>query len=305
MTTNSAAVHPEGVAYMDGEFMPIHEARLPILDLGFTRSDATYDVVHVWNGAFFRLEDHLDRFERSVARWRFKLDLSRDEIRAVLTRCVQLSGLRDAYVDMTVTRGRMAAGTRDPRRSVNRFIAYAIPFVWILPYARRYEGLHITIAKHWRIPPQSVDPTVKNFHWGDLTQGLFEAYDRGGDTAVLVDSDDNVTEGPGFNVFGIKDGRIVSPDTGVFEGITRRTVRELCESLGFPCSFGKVSAAELRAADEAFLSSTAGGIMPVNRIDGRMLGDGTVGPITRRLIDTYWTWHSDPRLSTPVEYPFV
>jgi branched-chain amino acid aminotransferase len=302
MAADSMAVHSEGVAFMDGEFMPIHEARLPILDLGFTRSDATYDVVHVWNGAFFRLDDHLDRFERSVARWRFKLELSRDEIRAVLTRCVQLSGLRDAYVDMTVTRGRMAAGTRDPRKSNNRFIAYAIPFVWILPFARRYEGLHLTIAKHWRIPPQSVDPTVKNFHWGDLTQGLFEAYDRGGDTAVLVDLDDNVTEGPGFNVFGITNGRVLSPDTGVFEGITRQTVRELCDSLGIPVSFGKVSATELRAADEVFLSSTAGGIIPVNRIDGRILADGTVGPITRRLLDAYWMWHADPRFATPIDY---
>jgi branched-chain amino acid aminotransferase len=302
MAELNPTIHPDGVAFMDGQFMPIQDAKLPILDLGFTRSDATYDVVHVWNGAFFRLEDHLDRFERSAARWRFKLDLSRQEIRRALLRCVQLTGLRESYVEMTVTRGQMVPGTRDPRACTNRFIAFAIPFVWILPFSKRYEGLHLIISKVWRIPPGSVDPTVKNFHWGDLTQGLFEAYDRGGDTALLVDRDDNVTEGPGFNVFGVTKGRVVSPDAGVFEGITRRTVRELCGALRLPFTFAQLSATELRAADEVFLSSTAGGIMPATRIDGRILGDGKAGPITRQLLDAYWAWHSEAKFSTRIDY---
>ena len=302
MADQQASGYPDGVAYIDGEYMPVQEARLPVLDLGFTRSDATYDVVHVWNGAFFRLEDHLDRFERSMARWRFNPGLSRDGMRRVLTRCVQLSGLREAYVEMAVTRGQMARGTRDPRASTNRFIAYAIPFVWILPFARRYDGLHLTISAIHRIPPQSVDPTVKNFHWADLTQGLFEAYDKGGDTALLVDQDGNVTEGPGFNVFAVTGGRIVSPESGVFEGITRRTVREVCAALGLPFALARLHADALRAADEVFLSSTAGGIMPVTRLDGRILGNGTAGPVTRQVLEAYWEAHADPRLATPVDY---
>lgn len=302
MEQTRSDVYPDGVAFMDGHFMPIEEARLPILDLGFTRSDATYDVVHVWNGAFFRLEDHLDRFERSVAKWRFNPGLSRDEIRQTLIRCAQLTGLREAYVEMTVTRGQMVPGTRDPRACTNRFMAFAIPFVWILPFARRYDGLHLIVSDVRRIPPRSVDPTVKNFHWADLTQGLYDAYDRGGDTAVLVDQDGNVTEGPGFNVFSVTDGQVVSPDTGVLEGITRRTVRELCEAAGLPFRWGRLSASELRAADEVFLSSTAGGIMPATRIDSRVVGDGKAGPITRQLLDGYWAWHSKPQFSTAIDY---
>ncbi len=114
MTETLSEPYPDGVAFMDGRFMPIHDAKLPILDLGFTRSDATYDVVHVRNGAFFRLEDHLDRFARSMARWRFDPGLGRDELKRVLIGCVQLSGLREAYVETTVTRGQMVRGTREP-----------------------------------------------------------------------------------------------------------------------------------------------------------------------------------------------
>ena len=103
-----------------------------------------------------------------------------------------------------------------------------------------------------RISPQSVDPTVKNFQWGDLTRGLFEAFDRGGDTVVLVDQEGYVSEGPGFNVFSVKDGAVRSPGDTVLEGVTRASVRELCEELDIPYSLAKITPDELRDADEVF-----------------------------------------------------
>jgi branched-chain amino acid aminotransferase len=97
-------------------------------------------------------------------------------------------------------------------------------------------------------------------------------------------------------------GRVISPDAGVLEGITRRTVRELCAALEIPFTFERLSATVLRTAEEVFISSTAGGIMPVTRIDGRMLGNGKAGPITRRLLDAYWAWHSEAKFSTRIDY---
>ena len=90
--------------------------------------------------------------------------------------------------------------------------------------------------------------------------------------------------------------------SGVFEGITRRTVREVCAALGLPFALARLHADALRAADEVFLSSTAGGIMPVTRLDGRILGNGTAGPVTRQVLEAYWEAHADPRLATPVDY---
>src|SRR5918995_5236848 len=221
-----------GVAFVDGEYVPIEQARIPILDWGFLRSDATYDVVHVWRGSFFRLADHIERFLRGVRRLRLRLALDEGEIERILTECVRLSGLREAYVEVVCTRGVPAPGSRDPRECENRLYAFAVPFVWIADPEKQEQGLDAVIGRVQRIQPEAVDPTVKNYHWLDLVAGLYEAYDRGGGAAILTDSEDNVVEGPGFNVFAVKDGNISTPFRGVLEGITRRTVIELASGHG-------------------------------------------------------------------------
>lgn len=293
--------YPDGIAYMDGRYVPMSEAKISVLDWGFLRSDATYDVVHVWRDRFFRLDAHLDRFLRSVERLRLSLPVDRDGLAEILSECVRRAGLRDAaYVEMICTRGVSPTFSRDPRDAVNRFIAFAIPFGWILRPEDRERGLHVAISHVRRIPPESVDPTVKNYHWLDLVAGLFDAYDRGAENVLLTDLDGNLTEGPGFNVFAVTGGRVATPGRGVLEGITRRTAIELCAEIGVPVEVGVLGVDALRSAEEAFVTSTAGGIMPLTRIDGRPVGDGRPGAITRRLIDLYWAKHEDPAWTTPV-----
>jgi branched-chain amino acid aminotransferase len=287
---------------VDGEFVPVAEARVPILDWGFLRSDATYDVAHLWRGSFFRLEDHLDRFERSMARLHLRAPYGRDRVRKIILECARLSGLRDAYAEVICTRGVPPAGSRDPRDCENNFFAFVVPFVWIASPEKQERGLHATISGVQRISPGSVDATAKNYHWLDLTMGLYEAYERGGETAILVDREGNVVEGPGFNVFVVRDGVILTPDSGVLEGITRRTVMELASDLGTPLERRSVPAGEMRRAGEVFFTSTAGGIMPVTKVDGEAIGDGEPGPVTSRLRDAYWDLHRDPRYATPVLY---
>ena len=278
------------------------EARVPILDWGFLRSDATYDVAHVWRGSFFRLEDHLDRFERSLARLHLRSPYGRHRVRKILVECARLSGLRDAYAEVICTRGVPPAGSRDPRDCENNFFAFVVPFVWIASPEKQERGLHATISGVQRISPGSVDATAKNYHWLDLIMGLYEAYERGGETAILVDWEGNVVEGPGFNVFVVRDGVIFTPDSGVLEGITRRTVMELASDLGTPLERRSVPTGEMRRAGEVFFTSTAGGIMPVTKVDGEAIGDGEPGPVTSRLRDAYWDLHRDPRYATPVLY---
>lgn len=295
--------YADGCAWIEGQFVPIAEARIPIMDRGFTRSDATYDVFHVWQGLAFRLEDHLDRFERNMAALRLKLPVSRAELREILLTCVRRSGLRDAFVLMTCTRGLPSkTAPRDPRLCDNRLYAYAIPFVWIANEAQRREGMHLHISPIERIRPEAVDPRVKNFHWIDLTRGLLEAFDAGCDIDVLVDGAGHVTEGPGFNLFVVKGGRIATPEAGVFDGMTRRTVMELAAELQQPVTERLVAIEEVQGADEVFITSTAGGIMPITRIDGAAVGDGRPGPVSRRIHDEYWSRKADGWLGTPIDY---
>ncbi|VTU23213.1 aminotransferase class IV [Variovorax sp. RA8] len=299
-----AAPHPlaDGVAFVRGAYVPIAEAAIPITDWGFLRSDATYDVVTVWDGAFFRLDAHLERFMRSCERFRLDPGLTPAQITEVLSECVRRSGLRNSYVEMIVTRGQPPWGSRDPRQAVNRFYAFAVPFVWIANEAQRERGLHLKVSTVQRIPAGSVDPTAKNYHWNDLTMGLLGALDAGADTVVLSDAQGNVVEGPGFNIFCVKDGALVTPKEGVLEGISRRTVIEIARGLGLPVELRALPAEELRGADEAFLTSSGGGVLPVTRVDDQVLGAGRPGSVTQRLLAVYWDLHRDPTYSQPIDF---
>ena len=203
---------------------------------------------------------------------------------------------------MVCTRGVAPPGSRDPRLATNRFYAYALPFVWIAPPEKQKSGIDLHVSRRVRIAPESVDPTVKNYHWLDLVQSLFDAYDRGADTSCVVDADGNVAEGPGFNVFAVRGGVVRTPARGVLEGVSRRTVIELCESLAIPLRVEALPAAALADADEVFLSSTGGGVLPIAKVDGRPLHGAFPGPITQRLHGAYWALHDDPRFRDPVAY---
>ncbi|MHC4047175.1 aminotransferase class IV [Bradyrhizobium sp. 23AC] len=292
----------KGVAFMDGSWVPLAEAAVPVLDRGFLRSDATYDVAHVWKGRFFRLKDHVERFQASMAGFRLSIPYSAGQIGDIMMECVARAQLRDAFVLVACTRGLPQPGTRDPRLCRNRLYAFAQPFVWVADEQQRKDGFHMMVAKTMRIPMESLDQRLKNFHWHDLTMSLFEAYDRGGNVSVLLDANGNVTEGPGFNVFIVKNGTVVTPDYGLFEGITRRTVIEIAADLQMRCEVRDVRVEELSEADEIFTSTTAGGITPVSYLEGRPIGDGRPGPFTQRILDIYWRLHDDDALSTPIVY---
>ena len=185
-------IFPKGVAWVNSEFVDISEAQIPILDWGFLRSDATYDVVHVWKGRFFLLDKHIDRFFMSSKKLRMPCEISRHKLKKILAGCVKQSGLENAYVEMIQTRGMSPTLDRDPRKSNPRFIAFAVPFGWILKPEDIEMGLDAAVTKIKRIPPNSVDPTIKNYHWLDLVSGMFEAYDRGHQTGILVDEKNNI-----------------------------------------------------------------------------------------------------------------
>ncbi|HVO54035.1 MAG TPA: aminotransferase class IV [Solirubrobacterales bacterium] len=308
LTTPPVPAHDEvaanGIGFVEGEYMPVNDARISIRENGFSCSDATYDVVAVWDGAFFRLDDHLDRFFRGCERLTLTPPGSREEVREMMFEMVRRSGLQRAYVQVLATRGVPAAGKqRDPRKLTSALYGYTLPYLWILPPELHEEGLNLVIARSvFRIPPTSVDPTVKNFMWGDFTRGQFEAYDRGGTYCILTDGQGLITEGAGFNVFFLVDGTLYTPSEGILLGITRKVCLEIAEEAEIPTAVGSVPVELAERAEEAFIATTAGGVVAITTLDGRKLGSGKEGPVTRQIRDTYWEWHFDPRHTVPVDY---
>ena len=133
-----------------------------------------------------------------------------------------------------------------------------------------------------------------------MTAALFQALDLGYDTTVLLNEQDQITEGPGFNVFAVIEDRVVTPKSGMLEGISRKTVIEICEALDIPCKAADISKDDFLNAEEVFITTTAGGIVPVTRVDARILGNDVMGSLTAKILQTYLDWHVRADLSLKV-----
>ena len=293
-----------GAAWMNGHVLPISQATIPVNDWGLVHSDITYDVVPVINGAFFRFEEYLSRFFSSMESLYLDPGMNKSEVQKALHQMVSQSGLRDSYVAMVCSRGTpKIPGSRDPRDCENHFFAWCVPYVHVIKPEIIDQGATAWISQNvYRIPEESVNPRVKNYHWGDFTQGIFEAKDNKYETVILLDFDGNVTEGPGFNVFAIKDGVLITPDRGVLAGVSRKTVLEIADYLGIGTSIRPLSVDELLAADEVFLSSSGGGVIPIVRVNETIYGNGVKGPISVRLNETYWQWTTLEKYRDPINY---
>ena len=293
-----------GAAWMNGTVIPISQAKIPVNDWGLVHSDITYDVVPVIDGAFFRFDEYLARFLSSMENLHLDPGMSKRDIQAALHQMVGKSNLRDSYVAMVCSRGKpKISGSRDPRDCENHFFAWCLPYVHIIKPEIVEQGATAWIAQNaYRIPENSVNPRVKNYHWGDFTQGIFEAKDKNYETVILLDYDGNVTEGPGFNVFAVKDKVLITPDRGVLAGVSRKTVLEMADHLGINTSIRALGVEELLEADEVFISSSGGGVIPIIRVNETIFGNGASGPISIQLNETYWTWATLEKYRDPINY---
>ena len=293
-----------GAAWMNGNIIPISEAMIPVTDWGLTHSDITYDVAPVWNGGFFRIDDYIDRFHTSMQSLRLNPDMSRDDIKSVLIQMVAASGLRNSYVSMVCSRGSpKIRGSRDPRDCVNHFYAWCVPYIHIIKPEQISTNATALIARSVRrIPDDSVNPLTKNYHWADFTKGLFEAKDNDYETVILADHDNYITEGPGFNVFAVINDKIVTSNHGVLAGISRRTVLEMAETLAIKTEIRNLCVDELLNADEVFISTSGGGVIPLIKVNDTIYANGASGPITHKLNKTYWEWMAHPTYRTDIDY---
>ena len=296
----------KALGFVDGQVVPLDEARIPVRDLGLMYADMTYDVVHTWRGGFFRLDDHLDRFLGSCAGLRLDPGMTREGLRRRLADLLRRSGLPDTLVYFACTRGTAVPGTRDPaKHRAHRFFATVTPLILRGQAAEMNRGLHAMLVRGVpRIAADSVNPAWKNTHWGDFHRATFAAKDAGQDVALLLAPDGAVAEAPGFNLVALVDGALVSPEAGVLPGISCRTMFEIAADLGIPARYDRLMPEDLARAEEVFLTATSCGLFPVTRLDGRAVGQGVPGRVTTRLLNTYYDrknagWHITAAANVP------
>jgi branched-chain amino acid aminotransferase len=293
----------ESVAFFEGQFMPLKGAKISILDPAVTKSDIVFDAVSATNRVFFRLDDHVDRFQSSCKKVRISPPVTREEIKRICAECVNRSGFDDSVVFFCGTRGlyRGGAALGDPRDCENGFYAYAVPYYSVVQLDRVETGAHVWIVETRRAPNEAIDQTAKNFNRMDLTKGTFEALDHNADAAVLLSTLGYISEGAGFNIWIAQGKTLCTPAENLLEGITRRTVFDLAQEMGIEAKAIDLKPKELLEAQEAFLCTTAGAIIPVTRVNDLPLGNGAPGLLTGNIRNRYWEKRRGGWLGTSVD----
>jgi len=292
--------HESLIVYVNGEYVPRNQAKISVFDVGFLRGDAVFDTTSAWNGRIFKLSAHLDRLDLSLRAVKIQSPLPQEELRGVIIETARRCGLQNAYIQTIVTRGEPPFGVRDITQCRPGLIVFVIPYVFILGPDQIRAGGRAVIASTRALPAQCLDPKIKSLSRLHFDLAMLQGKAAGADVTIMLDLEGHVTEGPGFNVFVVRDGVMFSPPEGILMGITRQTVFELAAEHGMPAREAQMTAFDLYAADEVFLTSTAGGIMPLVEIDGRPIGDGKPGPVSQRIHGLYWALRDSGRDGTPI-----
>ncbi len=273
------------LVYLNGEFLPPDQARVPVMDRAFLFGDAVYEVLPAFAGKLFAVDEHLQRLERSLAEVRMPNPLSRPQWRAVFERLVQEAGGGHLSVYLQVTRG--VAPTRD-----HPFPADAVPTVFAMANPVKATLLSVDDLK----PISAVLCEDIRWHRCDIKSTALlanvllkqQAADAGAYEAILV-RDGHALEGAASNLFVVLDGVVrTAPNSPlILGGITRNVLLQAIPEAGLACREEAVTTFELARASEIWLTSSTREIMPVTQLDGRAVGDGCIGPVCRRVAEAY------------------
>lgn len=290
----------DGIVYIDGEYVAPDDAQISMFDTGFHLGLTVFDTIPLYRSHVFRLTAHLERFFASVKAVRFDaLKQTPAEMYDIVMETVRRSGLTDGTINVLATRGRRTPGAALWEWQPT-LIVQCLDQRMMVSDAQRQNGVRACISAVRSIAPQSVPPQIKHANRLPNYFAILEAHDKGVDEPILLDEAGFVTEGPNYNIFTVRGERLCTPHHGVLRGITRDTIMKIATQHGYAVIEQPLTAYDLYTADEVFITSTSRGALPMVEIDGRKVGNGTPGPITNKLNDTYWTWRVDSEYAEPV-----
>jgi branched-chain amino acid aminotransferase len=275
--------------YIDGAFVPKEEAKLSVFDHGFLYGDGVFEGIRAYNGRVFQLQAHLDRLYDSARTIDLTVPVSKQEMTEIILETLRKNNLKNGYIRPIVTRGVGDLGL-DPRKCPKSSII-VIAVEWGAMYGDLYEkGLTAITVSVRRNPADALPPNVKSLNYLNNILGKIEANYKGGDEAIFFDTNGYVSEGSGDNIFVVKNGVIHTPPTlNNLRGITRAVAIELARSHGITVIEQNLGYYDMYSADEVFVTGTAAEVAPIILIDGRSIGNGRPGPVTRQLMAAFRT----------------
>jgi branched-chain amino acid aminotransferase len=274
--------------YVDGDYYDKEHAKISVFDHGLLYGDGVFEGIRFYHGRVFRLIEHIERLYNSAKAICLKIPDEKPVMIAAVLKTIRQNQLQDGYVRLVVTRGSGDLGL-NPALCSRPTVFIIASKITLYPEEMYRNGLDVITCATRRIPHGALSPMVKSLNYLNNVLAKIEAQQAGAGEGLMLNEQGFVAECTGDNVFIVKDGNIFTPpiSSGALAGITRQVAFEMAAELGIPLSEPQMTRYDIFTADECFLTGTAAEVIPVVRLDSRVIGNGSPGPITRRLIERF------------------
>ena len=274
--------------YIDGKYYDKSNAKISVFDHGLLYGDGVFEGIRIYNGKVFKLKEHIQRLYDSAKAILLEIPMTMKEMEAAVEDAVKVNEKKDGYIRLVVTRGEGSLGL-DPALCKKATVIIIVDNIQLYPKEYYEKGIEVITVATRRIPSECLDPRIKSLNYLNNILAKIEAKQAGCLEAVMLNTQGFVAECSADNIFIVKNGGLLTPAAyhGALDGVTRQTVMELAEKMGIKTYEATLVQYDLYNTDECFMTGTGAEIMPVIKIDGRVIGNGRPGPITGKLINSF------------------
>jgi branched-chain amino acid aminotransferase len=274
--------------YINGKLFDKPDAKVSVYDHGLLYGDGVFEGLRVYEGRVFRLREHIDRLYESARAIALEIPMGREPLAEAVVSTVRANDKRDGYIRLVITRGAGGLGL-DPRKTADPQIIIIVDDISMYPAEMYENGMEIVTAATIRNHPNAVNPRIKSLNYLNNILAKIEGIRAGCAEALMLNHKGEVAECTGDNVFVVKHGILKTPppDAGILEGVTRNAVLELARAANIPVQEATLTRHDIYTADECFLTGTAAEVIPVIKVDGRTIGVGKPGPISRQMRERF------------------
>lgn len=274
--------------YIDGDYFSPEDAKISVFDHGLLYGDGVFEGIRCYNGYVFKLDEHLERLYDSAKSLMLKIPIPIEVMKESVLETLRRNQLREGYIRLLITRGIGDLGL-DPEKCSNPSVIIIADKIALYPKHYYEDGLEIVTVSVRRNYPEAINPRIKSLNYLNNILAKIEGKQSGAVEALMLNSDGYVAECTGDNIFVVKDEVIVTPPPhlGILEGVTRNCVITLAREAGFEVEERVFTRHDIYIADECFLTGTAAEVIPVVKLDQRVIGNGEPGKVTQKLIAAY------------------
>src|SRR5437899_2256514 len=273
---------------INGKLFDKADAKVSVYDHGLLYGDGVFEGIRIYAGKVFRLREHLERFYESARHIMLEVPLKPDQLSEAVVNTVKINAKKDGYIRLVLTRGPGSLGI-DPRKTTDPQLIIIVDDISMYPPELYESGLEIITAATIRSHPNALNPRIKSLNYLNNIMAKVEGLQAGCVEALMLNHKGEIAECTGDNIFLVKHGALRTPpvDAGILEGVTRNAVIELAQGDNIPVEEIALTRHDVYVADECFLTGTAAEVVPVVKCDGRPIGDGKPGPVTRQLRERF------------------